>query len=163
MTYLDFYVSSIITGSVLGEGMDESPEKITRALGENHIDDIRKRMRRLDYGLFEFYFFFDDGVWIPEGINIQIHRLAHMSDTILIPNSIQSKYGPFPLFVRGQDLIQAVAERVGEETTWQEETVGDTTSFHPSNTRAYIHIVTHSSQLRGSKPGNGDVWSIELR
>ncbi|MFE0632711.1 hypothetical protein ACFW3D_37875 [Streptomyces sp. NPDC058864] len=110
---LAFYMDVITTGTVLGLGPADSPDRVTAALGpdfaENAFGDLS--MCR-DYGLAEFYWLRDsaDRPWTGHHFSLQVHRLA-FRDRTLVNDVLRARYGRFTPRLRFEKLRRLLERR----------------------------------------------------
>ncbi|MFF8786178.1 hypothetical protein [Streptomyces sp. NPDC015125] len=110
---LAFYLDVVTTGTVLGVGPADPPDRVTKALGpgfaENGFGD--HSMFR-DYGLAEFFW---DRVsaghpWSGHHFTLQVHRLA-CRDRALVNDALRARYGRFTPRLRFEKLRRLLERR----------------------------------------------------
>ncbi|MFF3321539.1 hypothetical protein [Streptomyces sp. NPDC002889] len=110
---LAFYVDVVTTGTVLGVGPTDSPDRVSEVFGsdfgENTFGD--HSMYR-DYGLAEF--FWDRGSaghpWSGHHFTLQVHRLAYGGRT-LANEALRARYGRFTPRLRFEKLQRLLQRR----------------------------------------------------
>lgn len=110
---LAFYVDVVTTGTVLGAGPADSPERVTELLGPAFVENAfgDQSMWR-DYGLTEFYW---DRAraghpWSGHHFTLQVHRLAHRNRT-LADDLLRARYGRFARRLRFEKLQRLLLRR----------------------------------------------------
>ncbi|MFD7857832.1 hypothetical protein ACFV6B_26570 [Streptomyces microflavus] len=94
---LAFYVDVVTTGTMLGVGPADSPDRVTEALGPDFAENtFGSRSMCRDYGLAEFHWdsAFADRPWSGSHFTLQVHRLAYR-DRTLVNEELRSRYGWF--------------------------------------------------------------------
>jgi hypothetical protein len=163
MSNLRLYVDAVATGRLLGAGPGSTPDRVVDLVGSDFVDDRARLRLRRDYGLVEFHF---DGNTRDQltcyGATIQVHRMAGADEETLVPRRFREQYGSLDRYLDGAELLAASLSRLGDREVHREQTTGFIT-VHIADTVAYINEVRDPDRVRGREPGNGDVWSIELR
>jgi hypothetical protein len=155
MTAVSFFADVARTGTIAGLGLGSSAAQIREALGDQFLEDRRKKSLRFDYGLLEFNLF--SGVC--EGIAVQIHRLAQGLDDlipeVLIPTLTElSTTMSFEMFraevERGDDCS---VEELPPQTGYR--------CYRVKNSPAEIYAVDETyGDDEDMAPG--DLWSIMI-
>jgi hypothetical protein len=163
MSNLEPYVDAVATGLFLGAGPGLGPNRVLELVGPDFIDDRTGRRLRRDYGLVEFHF---DGITRDEitchGATIQVHRLAGGDQDTVVPRRVRERYGTLERYIDGTELLVAVLNRLGKREVYRDHVTGFI-KIHVAGTVAYINEAQGADRVRGAEPGDGDVWSIELR
>lgn len=110
---LAFYMDVVTTGTVLGVGPADPPDRATGALGPNFAENVfgHHTMFR-DYGLAEFYWDRSaaDQPWSGHHFSLQVHRLAHR-DRTLVNEALRARYGRFTPRLRFPKLRRLLERR----------------------------------------------------
>lgn len=159
MTDLDFYLDALLSGQVLGVAVGVTADEVERALGDDFVDDVRKKRMRRDYGLVELYFHGVDGEWTCSGSTIQVHRLAE-TGADAVPATITGRYGEFRPVVRFAELADALRARADGRTPVRDALTDEFGHFHLPGTGSHL---TAAREAGATDPVFGAVWSIELR
>ena len=152
MTDLDFFVDVAVTGTVLGVGLADSPDAVTRVLGPDFRDDPKRVTLTRDYGLLEFFWSREHGLqpWQPFGFTVQAHRLP----TVPVVDSLVHRYGQFCTRLPFAPL-RAALERRGTRM----EAAGDDRNYrHYRLPDSGVRIVVLASPWEDLEAD--DVWSI---
>ncbi|MFJ4988584.1 hypothetical protein ACIP9H_32880 [Streptomyces sp. NPDC088732] len=110
---LAFYVDVVTTGTVLGVGSADSPERVTAVLGprfaEGGFDDVSLFR---DYGLAEFYWHraSTGDLWEGHHVTLQVHRLADR-DRGIVNEVLRARYGRFAPRLRFEKLRRLLDRR----------------------------------------------------
>jgi hypothetical protein len=153
---LDFFVDVVVSGAVLGVGLADTPETVTRILGEGFVEDRGRATLRRDYGLIEFFWSRRSGSepWYPGGFSIQAHRLPDVD----VGDELVDRYGRFGGRLRFARLREELA-RLGYQL---EEISSD--ADRPGYRRFWlaesqVTVTVTATGSEGSGDG-GEVWSI---
>lgn len=153
---MDFFIDVIVSGSVAGVGLADSPEAVAQVLGSDFTEEVARMRLRRDYGLVEFFWERSPGPdrWHAAGFALQVHRLASGADVI---EELVRRYGRFGLrlpFAR----LNAELARLGYPLT---ETTGDADQ---PDWRRYWLAEARVSVIVAAAPWGallaGDVFSI---
>lgn len=103
---LAFYMNVVTTGTVLGAGPAESPERVTAVLGADFAENVIGRYSMVrDYGLAEFFWHRPSrgAPWEGHHFTLQVHRLAHRESRI-VNEVVRARYGRFTPRLRFEKL-----------------------------------------------------------
>ncbi|MGW7021492.1 hypothetical protein ACWGGS_19470 [Streptomyces decoyicus] len=163
---LAFYVDVVTTGSLLGVGPADSPDRVTRVLGSNFGEStFGDRSMCRDYGLAEF--FYDracaDQPWSGHHVTLQVHRLAYR-DRTLVNDTLRAQYGRFTPRLRFEKL-QRLLERRGVPLLEIPEIPVNApyfrTFWQPDSQVAVSVIGTYGEYSTPDNLRVGDVYSIQ--
>ncbi|MFB9237706.1 hypothetical protein ACFFWC_19455 [Plantactinospora siamensis] len=157
MAGLEFFVDVVVTGAVLGVGLADSPEQVTRVLGEDFVDDAAGTRLRRDYGLVEFFWSRPKGTpeWRAAGFTVAAHRLPWVG----IAGPLLDRYGQFGdrlPFDRLRERLSRYGYRLRDITTAADG--GDHRRFWLADSQTAVTVATSGWEGRLAA---GDVWSIE--
>ncbi|MFI5724748.1 hypothetical protein [Streptomyces cyaneofuscatus] len=110
---LAFYVDVVTTGTLLGVGPADSPERVTEVLGPGFAENtFGGRSMCRDYGLAEFHWdrAHSDHPWSGHHFTLQVHRLAYR-DRTLVNNVLRARYGRFTPRLRFEKLHRLLTRR----------------------------------------------------
>jgi hypothetical protein len=158
MSAIDFFVDFAVTGLVEGIGLDSTLDAWSRHLGDDYVDDAKKKRMRRDYGVVELGFNRYGQQWRCVGIGIQAHRLWWSTDSV--PDKLSRKYGKFPRVIKFDELIYRLRTAGHEPVLVNEET--DYVKYSVPGTGVLMYIV---SPVRADDPGGlpaGALWSMHL-
>ncbi|MFG2490415.1 hypothetical protein ACGFSD_04970 [Streptomyces caniferus] len=162
---LAFYVDVVTTGTVLGLGPAESPDRVTRVLGADFAENtVGGRSMWRDYGLAEF--FWDrasaDCPWAGHHFTLQVHRLAYR-DRTLANEALRARYGRFAPRLRFEKL-RRLLERRGVPLLEIPEIPANApyfrTFWQPGSQVAVSVIGTYGEYSTPDNLRVGDVYSI---
>jgi hypothetical protein len=162
VTDLDFYASAVTDGAIYGIGVDSSPEQWTAKLGDQCLDDVRKRSMRRDYGLIEvgFHRLKGEHEWRCFSISVPVHRLAWGTEKN-VPDRLSRDYGPFherlPFTVLAAEIKRHNEEFTKDKTT---PTPGFDLYRLPAAKSATYVVREHGDHDGPHR--EGDVWSLAL-
>ncbi|MFE1764544.1 hypothetical protein ACFW81_10025 [Streptomyces angustmyceticus] len=160
------YLDVVTTGSLLGVGPADSPDRVTRVLGSNSSENtFGDRSMCRDYGLVEF--FWDrasaDQPWSGHHFTLQVHRLAYR-DRTLVNDTLRAQYGRFTPRLRFGKL-QRLLERRGVPLLEVPEIPANVPyfrTFWQPDSRVAVSVIGTCGEY--STPDNlrvGDVYSIQ--
>jgi hypothetical protein len=162
VTDLDFYVSAVTDGAIYGLGVGSSPEQWTAKLGDQCLDDVRKRGMRRDYGLIEvgFHRLKGERQWRCFSISVQVHRLASGIGNN-VPDRLSRDYGPFrerlPFTVLAAEIKHHNEEFTKDKTT----PTPDFDLYRLPAAKSAIYVVREHGD-DDDPYHEGDVWSLAL-
>lgn len=110
---LAFYMDVITTGTVLGVGPADSPDRVTEVLGPDFAENAFRSLSICrDYGLVEFYWNRGaaDHPWSGHHFSLQVHRLA-FRDRTLVNAEMRARYGRFTPRLRFDKLRRLLDRR----------------------------------------------------
>ncbi|MFF2363861.1 hypothetical protein ACFVU0_14270 [Streptomyces sp. NPDC058122] len=110
---LSFYVDVVTTGTVLGLGPADSPDRVTGVLGSDFAENsFSDRSLCRDYGLAEFYWSRGraDHPWAGDHFTLQVHKLAYR-DRTLVNEGLRARYGRFTPRLRFAKLERLLKRR----------------------------------------------------
>jgi hypothetical protein len=155
MTAVRFFADVARTGTIAGVGLGSSAEDIREALGDQFLEDRRKKSLRLDYGLLEFNLF--SGVC--EGIAVQIHRLAQGLDD-LIPEALAPTLAELTNTM-SFDMFRVEVERGGDCSIEELPPQTGYRCYRVKDSPAEIYVVDETyGDDENMAPG--DLWSIMI-
>ncbi|MBT2450813.1 hypothetical protein J7F03_27820 [Streptomyces sp. ISL-43] len=109
---LAFYLDVVTTGTVLGLGSTDSPDRVTEVLGEDFGENAFDQGMCRDYGLAEFYW--DrasvDHPWSGHHFTLKVYRLAYR-DRTLVDGVFRARYGRFTPRLRFEKLRRLLERR----------------------------------------------------
>ncbi|MER5961499.1 hypothetical protein [Streptomyces sp. NPDC002057] len=111
---LAFYVDVVTTGTLLGVGPSDSPDRVTGALGRDFGENVFGDLAMCrDYGLVEFHWDREsvDHGWSGHHFTLKVHRLAYR-DRTLVDGVLRARYGRFAPRLRF-DKLRRLLERRG--------------------------------------------------
>jgi hypothetical protein len=162
VTDLDFYAAAVTEGTIYGLGVDSTPEQWTAELGDQCLDDVRKRGMRRDYGLIEIGFHRPKGEreWKCFSISVPVHRLASGTGNS-VPERLSRDYGPFrerlPFILLAAEIKSRSEELTEDKTT---PTPGFAFYRLPAAKSAIYVVREHGDDDDPHR--EGDVWSLAL-
>jgi hypothetical protein len=156
MAGLDFFIDVVVSGAVLGVGLTDPPETVSRVLGDGYVDDERSTTLRRDYGLVEFFWNrrSRSQPWYPSGFTVQVHRLGAVD----VDAGLVARLGPFGDRVRHRDLddeLRRLGYRLEEIITRDADGPGYR-RFWLAESRTSVTVAATGWQRSSA----GDVWSI---
>lgn len=110
---LAFYMDVVTTGTLLGVGPADSPDRVTKVLGSAFAEDtFGDHSMCRDYGLAEFYWdrASADHPWSGHHFTLQVHRLAYR-DRTLVSGALRARYGRFTPRLRFEKLQRLLMRR----------------------------------------------------
>jgi hypothetical protein len=155
---LDFFVDFAASGRVEGIGLNSTLEDWSEHLGDNYVDDIKKKQMRRDYGVVELGFNRAGEQWRCVGIGIQAHRLWWTTGSV--PPKLSREYGYFPSVIRFDELRNRLKFLEHEPLLVDEQE--DFAKYSIPVTGVLMYIV---SPRRPDRPGGlpaGALWSMYL-
>jgi predicted nucleic acid-binding protein len=110
---LAFYVDVVTTGTLLGVGPADSPDRVAEVFGADFGENISggRGMCR-DYGLAEFHWdrASPGHPWSGHHFTLQVHRLAYR-DRTLVSDALRARYGRFTPRLRFAELRRLLERR----------------------------------------------------
>lgn len=162
---LAFYVDVVTTGTMLGVGPADSPDRVTEVLGPDFAENtFGSRSMCRDYGLAEFHWdrAFADRPWSGSHFTLQVHRLAYR-DRTLVNDELRARYGRFTPRLRFEKL-QRLLTRRGVPLLEVPESPGNApyfrTFWQPGSHAAVSVIGTYGEYSTPANLRVGDVYSI---
>jgi hypothetical protein len=162
---LAFYVDVVTTGTVLGAGPADSPDRVSDVLGPSFAEDtFGHRAMCRDYGLAEFYWdrAAADHPWSGHHFTLQVHRLAHRNRT-LVSDTLRARYGRFAPRLRFEKLRRLLVRR-GVPLVEVPEIAGNApyfrTFWQPDSRVAVSVIGTYGEYSTPDALRVGDVYSV---
>ncbi|WP_329275606.1 hypothetical protein [Streptomyces sp. NBC_01451] len=112
---LAFYLDVVTTGTVLGVGPADSPERVAEVLGPDFAEDhFGDRGMGLGYGYGFVELFWDrasaEHAWSGHHFTVQVHRLA-FRDRADVHDVLRARYGRFTPRLRFEKLERLLARR----------------------------------------------------
>ncbi|MEU7041614.1 hypothetical protein AB0A77_11215 [Streptomyces varsoviensis] len=110
---LAFYIDVVTSGTVLGAGPADSPERVSEILGTDFSEiSLSDNSMWRDYGLVEFFWIREspDHPWKGTHFTLQVHRLRHRGSAI-VGRAIHDRYGRFDRYLRFGKLERLSAKR----------------------------------------------------
>ncbi|MCY0935145.1 hypothetical protein [Streptomyces sp. H34-S4] len=163
---LAFYMDAVTTGTLLGVGPADPPDRVTEALGSSfgeHSSDRGSMFR--DYGLAEFFWERTSGSdpWKGHHVTIQVHRLAYR-DPELVNAAVRARYGRFTYRLRF-DKLRRLLERRGvplvEIPEYSCNAPYFRTFLQPDSRVAVTVIGAHGEYSTPDNLRVGDVYNIQ--
>ncbi|GAA0267365.1 hypothetical protein GCM10010302_01420 [Streptomyces polychromogenes] len=163
---LAFYVDAVTTGTVLGLGPADSPERVAEVFGADCGENAGRGVLSRDYGLVEFHWQRSHGgdPWEGHHISVQVHRLAYRRGA-LVDGVLRTRYGRFAPRIRF-DKLRRLLERRGVPLVEIPEYAANTpyyrTYWQPAS-RVTVSVIGTYGEYR--TPGNlrvGDVYRIQV-
>ncbi|GIF49821.1 hypothetical protein DFJ67_0146 [Asanoa ferruginea] len=138
---LEFFVDVVVSGTVLGVGLEESPDEVADVLGSDFAENRDRAGLLRDYGLVEFVWTRHPGsrTWQANGFTVQAHRLG----SVTFNQALVDRYGEFGRRLSFRELDAAVGD-LGYDL----REISDSQQFWFAEAQT-LTVVT-----------DGDVWSI---
>ncbi|MDJ0382317.1 hypothetical protein [Streptomyces sp. G-G2] len=162
---LAFYVDVVTTGSLLGVGPADSPDRVTEALGSSFAENsFGKGSMFRDYGLAEFSWERTSGSapWTGLHVTLQVHRLAYR-DPHVVNDALRARYGRFAHRLRFDTLRRLLERRgvpLGEIPEYPCNAPYFRTFWQPDSRVAVTVIGAHGENSTPDNLRVGDVYSI---
>ncbi|WP_328923567.1 hypothetical protein OG429_02310 [Streptomyces sp. NBC_00190] len=163
---LAFYVDVVRTGTVLGLGPGDSPERVAEVFGAEFGENGGRDTLWRDYGLVEFHWqrSRDGDPWSGHHVSLQVHRLAPQ-DRTRVGGVLRGRYGRFAPRLRF-DKLRRLLERRGvplvEIPEYPSNTPYFRTYWHPASRAAVTVIGAYGEYSTPENLRVGDVYSIQL-
>jgi hypothetical protein len=161
MSDLEFYASLAREGTVLGLGLGALPEEWAATLGSGFIDDTQKKIFRRDYGLIELTFERVDDLWRCRSISVQVHRLAHLGDS-LVPLTLKQRYSAFARRLPSDRLVARLEDEGCQLEPMYDKSDSGYRRWQLATTGATVVAVTGDTIAEQNDMHNGDVWQINV-
>ncbi|MEU8433101.1 hypothetical protein AB0F18_09305 [Streptomyces sp. NPDC029216] len=163
---LAFYVDAVTTGTVLGLGPTDSPERVAEVFGADCGENGSRGILWRDYGLVEFHWQRSHAgePWEGHHISIQVHRLAHRNRA-LVDGALRTRYGRFTPRLRF-DKLRRLLERRGvplvEIPEYEANTPYYRRYWQPESRVAVSVIGTYGEHSTPDTLRVGDVYRIQV-
>lgn len=164
---LAFYMDVVTTGTLLGVGPADSPDRVTEALGSSFGENrFGEGSMFRDYGLAEFFWERTSGSsdpWKGHHVTLQVHRLAYR-DSGLVNAAVRARYGRFTYRLRF-DKLRRLLERRGvplvEIPAYPCDAPYLRTFLQPGSRVAVSVIGAHGEYSTPDNLRVGDVYNIQ--
>ncbi|MGW6706518.1 hypothetical protein ACWGDE_16715 [Streptomyces sp. NPDC054956] len=163
---LAFYVDVVTTGTVLGVGPADPPDRATEVFGADFGENLSPGGHSMvrDFGLAEFYWDRDSAghPWSGHHFSLQVHRLAHRNRGT-VDGVLRDRYGRFAPRLRF-DKLRRLLERRGVPLLEVPEYAGNAPhyrTFWQPDSQVSVSIIGMCGEY--STPSNlrvGDVYAI---
>ncbi|MFD7015376.1 hypothetical protein [Streptomyces sp. NPDC059928] len=159
----EFIARAAATGSVFDFSVGVKLAEVDKKITLDYIEEIQgrpgKRSIRRDYGLFEATFGAEPE-WVCRSIVLEIHRLASMPD---LAGKVRGLTGvdlaPYTAWLDVKGELRNLDSR---QTFDPASVTQEYRTYRSKTTGASIHVIDDPASERGTYPGHGDIWSLDI-
>ncbi|WP_331721337.1 hypothetical protein [Streptomyces sp. NBC_00212] len=159
----EFIARAVETGSLFDFSIGAKLAEAEKKIALEYFDELQgrrgARTLRRDYGLFEAAFS-DESDWTCRSITLEIHRLASMPDLAARVRGLTGiNLAPY---TKWTDVAEALHGLVGCLPFDSPTVTRGYRTYRSRNTGVSVTVIDDASSERGTYPGNGDIWGLDI-
>jgi hypothetical protein len=160
MAEIDFYYQFLKTGKIEGLDLYSKPEDWINKLGSQYIDDTKKKVKRIDYGVVELSFYLNQKEWECVSITIQAQRLRYNEDNDLVPGVLIEHYGTFSANILFKDLRRTTSSKNLNFELIEDRNQRTYRRYYSAVNQAIVNTIPEEAPLEEQNIEPGSIWSI---